>query len=380
MKFRALTPEASTIDGETSFAPFFKQKRVLLPLCLILLGFGFGLWTGLKHADVTQMLTDSALAFMERKLPWIYPGQDDLELEDEAYTKELEVINADTTQNQPQVEVPAGEFTWSAMPDRKNEREEDRGIYFAGVKRPFGKIDLSKSYLLGPSEWNEVVLESVPVYAKFNLKNFLPDILKYSEHYQVDPFWVMAVMWTESSFNPRAKSRFDAYGLMQIMPDTGKHIAKVMGRKLSKRYMQRFRKHPEYNIELGTFYLKKLLKRYHHNYMLATCAYNLGPGNVRKMKREGVIIGKQNLYLDKVLDNYKKLTRVYQTKVSGLDHPYLFTYIVRNRKSAMKLESAKKEWQILKGLEQYFSLEPDFRRGQVALGEAHLFPSRPVLL
>ena len=69
---------------------------------------------------------------------------------------------------------------------------------------------------------------------------------------------------------------------MQIMPATGREIAKRLG---LKRYrMQKLQK-LETNIKIGTFYMKLLIEKFNHP-VLATAAYNAGPGRVRRWQSE----------------------------------------------------------------------------------------------
>jgi soluble lytic murein transglycosylase len=87
--------------------------------------------------------------------------------------------------------------------------------------------------------------------------------------------WIWAVMRQESAFMWNAKSSAGALGLMQIMPATGRNLA----RGLNLRTLNLL--DPELNIRLGSTYLQRLLKAFNGNAMLATAAYNVGPGRIK---------------------------------------------------------------------------------------------------
>jgi soluble lytic murein transglycosylase-like protein len=97
-------------------------------------------------------------------------------------------------------------------------------------------------------------------------------IREASVKYAVDPDLVRAVIRTESNFNPLAKSRAGAKGLMQLMP----RLAKELG--ISNPF------DPRENVLGGTKYLSKLLDRHDGDVRLALASFNAGPRNVKKYK------------------------------------------------------------------------------------------------
>ena len=90
--------------------------------------------------------------------------------------------------------------------------------------------------------------------------------------------WVWAIMRQESAFMWNAKSSAGALGLMQIMPSTGRQLARGLA-------LQRVDLlDPEQNIRLGSTYLRQLLRLFDGNAILATASYNVGPNRVKNFK------------------------------------------------------------------------------------------------
>ncbi len=204
------------------------------------------------------------------------------------------------------------EFTWVTQK------------FFPHMKPPPNKID--KNYFAN------TILTSIPGSLQWRVIDLLHQTLEMCQWYNMDPLWIISIMWVEGHFNPLAKSSVGAIGLMQVKPSTGKYIAKIHeDEELNKVNMTelrpgfyRYQKKEDFypplkkdqkiwnsktNLELGILYLRFLFKNFNQDPSLATMAYNMGPHGVRKelLNRSRGI--KKNLYLEKVLKNYEKLVK-----------------------------------------------------------------------
>lgn|GEM_PF-373516 len=105
---------------------------------------------------------------------------------------------------------------------------------------------------------------------RLRLSEFADAINLAAKQYGVNPGFVRAIIHAESAFNPMARSRKGAMGLMQLMPGTAKDMG-VMDLT-----------NPEQNIKGGVKYLAGLLQTFSGNETLAAAAYNAGPGAVAR--------------------------------------------------------------------------------------------------
>jgi len=101
-------------------------------------------------------------------------------------------------------------------------------------------------------------------------------IVEYAGKYELDPYFVCSIIWTESKFAPDVKSDRGAVGLMQIMPQTGEWIAG----KLKEDFSLEDLEDPAINIRYGCWYLHFLSERLGGDRDLVAAAYNAGHNRV----------------------------------------------------------------------------------------------------
>ncbi len=110
---------------------------------------------------------------------------------------------------------------------------------------------------------------------------FREKINQQAKNQNLKPAMVFGLIRQESVFNERAGSHVGARGLMQIMPATGRQIARELGvkwRSASSLYDL------DTNLKFGTYYYKKQLDRFDGQVALAAAGYNAGPHRVKKWR------------------------------------------------------------------------------------------------
>lgn len=189
---------------------------------------------------VTTQVTEEQLREMARR-PAVQRARE-LFLQDEIYPSRLEWHHTITKMN-----------------------EADRGV---------------AAYLAYIWGWNnQAILAAARSTAYDNLEIRFPvihkdTVVRYARKYDVDPDWVYAVIRQESAFLPNARSPVGAMGMMQIMPATGRQLAREM--RMPAPTPERLGT-PEVNIQMGVYYLKQLQDQFNGNMILATASYNAGP-------------------------------------------------------------------------------------------------------
>jgi len=136
-------------------------------------------------------------------------------------------------------------------------------------------------------------------------------IREASEENDLKPTFVAAVIYTESRFRPDVESHKEAYGLMQLLPQSAHFIQRKSGIKGDFR-------DPKVNIRLGTWFLGYLNDRYDGDERLMLAAYNSGEGNVDAwVSDEGFDIEKDipyketREYVERALEAQKTYQELY---------------------------------------------------------------------
>jgi membrane-bound lytic murein transglycosylase C len=171
-----------------------------------------------------------------------------------------------------------------------------------------------------------------PNHLEIRARKVYPWVKASAGKYQLDPSLIMGIIHTESMFNPRARSRTPAFGLMQLVPKTGAREAhaKLFGswKTPSSEYLY----DPKNNIELGVAYFDILKTRYMKliddpvsQTYCAVAAYNAGASNVgrafvphKSIKKASPVINtlQPHEVYDRLVDTFHiKETRLYTQRV-----------------------------------------------------------------
>jgi soluble lytic murein transglycosylase len=132
------------------------------------------------------------------------------------------------------------------------------------------------------------------------------------------PRYLYTIMQKESAYNPHDVSYADAIGLLQMIPPTSRRVARAIGRD----YTDDLLYDPEGNIQLGAWYIGRLLRKFKGQIALGAGSFNAGPrAMVRWLEKQG----------DRPLDEFIELcaytqTREYMKKVLDIYAHYVYLW------------------------------------------------------
>ena len=166
----------------------------------------------------------------------------------------------------------------------------------------------------------------------FSLRYVMPHrqlVARVTHPLKLDMAWVYGLIRQESRFIARARSSVGASGLMQVMPKTAHYVARKIG---LTSYTHSDIDSAETNILLGVNYLNIILHRFDDSWVLASAAYNAGPGRAKKWRAalqkdvdgaifaEAIHFDETRSYVKNVLANATLYSAVLTGKPQSLQH------------------------------------------------------------
>ncbi len=164
------------------------------------------------------------------------------------------------------------------------------------------------------------VRSSLPANWKKQSRKITETVLTESAKYSMDPIFVLAVIQTESKFNPTIVGRHGEIGLMQIKPSTAAWIAKKYKIQWNNKSNLQ---NPSANIQIGMAYMDYLRNKFKRKSTKYVSAYNMGPTNVQRLLAANI---KPDQYNSKVMKNYRDF---YSTMSASVSKP-IFTLVAKN--------------------------------------------------
>ncbi|HKP94680.1 MAG TPA: transglycosylase SLT domain-containing protein, partial [Fibrobacteria bacterium] len=191
------------------------------------------------------------------------------------------------------------------------------------------KLGLQLSYRIAPDKWGEAPKEVLRLIFPRPYEGL---VQKYAAKRGLDPAFVYALMRQESGFDRDIKSGAGAVGLMQLMPATGKTVAK---KEKWPRFDPYSLTEAEVNISLGTAYLRDLHKDYQGNHYWVLANYNAGPEPTKRWQNQAVGAAGRERPLEATIEDISYWeTRDYVKKVMGNYWTYRILWNNRSRAAA----------------------------------------------
>ncbi|OFW32695.1 MAG: hypothetical protein A3J28_14865 [Acidobacteria bacterium RIFCSPLOWO2_12_FULL_60_22] len=193
--------------------------------------------------------------------------------------------------------------------------EQERGRHHVAMR--YAKRYVSGYFALDLSELSRSLWEVL-----FPLP-WWEQVKKNADKAGLDPYLVAGLIRQESEFDPQARSRSNARGLMQLLPSTARLMARKVPDARARRYSLAALYRPEISLIYGTYYLREVLDRLGGIPEHALAGYNAGPRRVEEWTREAsfedpaefvesIPITETREYVQAVLRNAALYRKLYQ--------------------------------------------------------------------
>ena len=207
-----------------------------------------------------------------------------------------------------------------ALADRANRRAvaAQRATILASLgERRRSIAELRRAFpLLGTPHQHLIPQEALHLYYPLDYQGAIE---RFAARARVPVSIIFGMIRQESAFDPQATSWAGARGLMQIMPATGRELARKMG----LRYGTDRLTEPEFSIQLGTTYYSQVLRMFDENQELALAGYNAGPYRIKRLWRQAG----PNAELDRFLEELElEETKSYVKRVLLYSNSYRSLY------------------------------------------------------
>lgn len=150
----------------------------------------------------------------------------------------------------------------------------------------------------------QVVRNRLPLAYKAQAAAVTDTIIKEAEAHDFDPVFVLAIISTESNFNPLARGPVGEIGLMQVRPETAAWMSEREKSHLLKWQGPQTLENPVENIKFGVAFISSLRDSFDGSANKYVSAYNMGARRVRQLYRMEIL---PREYSFRVMKNYKDL-------------------------------------------------------------------------